>query len=138
MLSKDKLEQLMAILGDLTEEQKAVVTDFLKRSGNEKELMEKLGVDEGKFIEFMDAVRAEEEEAVLGQELSLDELESASGGGKDGCKDMMGTCTNYHFRSRSAGCAATVDSASWCDTNDACVAFAVRYKNMKVCRMCNE
>ena len=53
MLNKEKLEQLMAILGDLTEEQKAIVAETLKGSISEKELFGKLGVDEGKFTEFM-------------------------------------------------------------------------------------
>ena len=138
MLNKEKLEQLLAMLGDLTEEQKTIATEALNGPINEKALFEKLGVDEGKFAEFMNAVTASQEETVLGQELSPDEMEAASGGGKDGCKDMMSTCESYHFRSRSAGCAATVEDGSWCDSNDACVAFAVRYKNMDNCKMANK
>ena len=42
MLNKEKLEQLMAILGDLTEEQKAIVTEVLNGPINEKALFEKL------------------------------------------------------------------------------------------------
>ena len=80
MLNKEKLEQLMAILGDLTGEQKAIVAETLKGSFDEKEIFEKLGVDEGKFTEFMRAFAAQTEDAVLGQELSVDEMEAAAGG----------------------------------------------------------
>ena len=80
MLSKEKLEQLLAILGDLTEEQKAFLAEALNGPINEKELFEKLGVDEGKFTEFMRALAAENEDAVMRQELSPDEMEAASGG----------------------------------------------------------
>ena len=44
MLNKEKLEQLMAILGDLTGEQKVIVAETLKGSFDEKEIFEKLGV----------------------------------------------------------------------------------------------
>ena len=83
MLNKEKLEQLMAILGDLTGEQKAIVAETLKGSFDEKEIFEKLGVDEGKFTEFMRAFAAQTEDAVLGQELSEDEMEAAAGAGGD-------------------------------------------------------
>ena len=36
MLNKEKLEQLMAILGELTEEQKAILTKALNGPINEK------------------------------------------------------------------------------------------------------
>ena len=61
MLNKEKLEQLMASLGDLTEEQKAIVAETLKGSISEKKLFGKLGVDEGKFTEFMQALAAQTE-----------------------------------------------------------------------------
>lgn len=70
----------MAILGDLTGEQKAIVAETLNGSFDEKEIFEKLGVDEGKFTEFMRAFAAQTEDAVLGQELSVDEMEAAAGG----------------------------------------------------------
>ena len=80
MLSKEKLEQLMSILGDLTDGQKAYLAEALEEQISEKELFEKLGVDEGRFTEFMQALAAEQEGAVMGQELSADEMESAAGG----------------------------------------------------------
>ena len=47
MLNKEKLEQLMAILGDLTEEQKAIVAATLQGAKGGKELLGTLGVEEG-------------------------------------------------------------------------------------------
>ena len=38
MLNKEKLEQLMAILGDLTEEQKAIVIEALQKQIPDKDL----------------------------------------------------------------------------------------------------
>ena len=48
MLNKDKLEQLMSILGELTDEQKAILTEALEKRIPEKEIFEKLSVDESK------------------------------------------------------------------------------------------
>ena len=84
MLNKEKLEQLMAILGELTEGQRAFLTEALSGPIREKELFEKLDdVDEGKFEEFLKAVTAELEDEVLAQPLSPDELEAVAGGGKN-------------------------------------------------------
>ena len=127
MLNKEKLEQLMAILGDLTEEQKTIVTEALNGPIDEKELFEKLGVDEGRFTAFMQALAAQTEDAVLGQELSADEMEAASGGAREGCDSTQYECTQNYRRPRFMGCAATVESGSRCDTNDACTLFAVVY-----------
>lgn len=85
MLNKDKLEQLMAILGELTEEQKAILTEALSGPINEKELFERLGVDEGRFTEFIRALAAAQEDAVLGQELSTDEMDAVAGGNASRC-----------------------------------------------------
>ena len=154
MLNKEKLEQLMAILGDLTEEQKAIVAETLKGSISEKELFGKLGVDEGKFTEFMQALAAQTEDAVLGQELSVDEMEAAAGGNacpqgqnvvtspvNDGNRCSLTQQANcYHEEKRSIysggfpNCAATVEDGSWCSSNDAChTSNAIRYAGMKDC-----
>ena len=154
MLNKEKLEQLMAILGDLTGEQKAIVAETLKGSFDEKEIFEKLGVDEGKFTEFMRAFAAQTEDAVLGQELSVDEMEAAAGGNacpqgqnvvtspvNDGNRCSLTQQANcYHEEKRSIysggfpNCAATVENGSWCSTNDACyTSNAIRYTGMKDC-----
>ena len=134
MLNKEKLEQLMAILGDLTEEQKAIVTEVLNGPIDEKAFFEKLGVDEGKFTEFMQALAAQTEDAVLGQELSADEMEAASGGISIGNKN----CSSYHKRDIYGGkgfpnCAAGVEDGSWCLDNDACTKYMVCYWHMKEC-----
>ena len=154
MLNKEKLEQLMAILGDLTEEQKAIVAETLKGSISEKALFEKLGVDEGKFAEFMQALAAQTEDAVLGQELSVDEMEAAAGGNacpqgqnvvtspvNDGNRCSLTQQANcYHEEKRSIysggfpNCAATVENGSWCGTNDAChTSNAIRYTGLTDC-----
>ena len=154
MLNKEKLEQLMAILGDLTEEQKAIVAETLKGSFDEKEIFKKLGVDEGKFTEFMRAFAAQTEDAVLGQELSVDEMEAAAGGNacpqgqnvvtspvNDGNRCSLTQQANcYHEEKRSIysggfpNCAATVEDGSWCSTNDAChTSNVIRYASMKDC-----
>ena len=155
MASKEKLEQLMAILGDLTGEQKAIVAEALEKRIPDKELFEKLGgVDEDKFAEFMKAVAAQTEDAVLGQELSTDEMEKAAGGGA--CPQgqnvvtspindvhkcsltQQANCVLEEHRSIYNGsfpnCAATVEDGSWCSSNDAChTSNAIRYTGMNDC-----
>ena len=154
MLNKEKLEQLMAILGDLTGEQKAIVAEILKGAFDEKGIFEKLGVDEGKFTEFMRAFAAQTEDAVLGQELSVDEMEAAAGGNacpqgqnvvtspvNDGNRCSLTQQANcYHEEKRSIysggfpNCAATVEDGSWCSTNDAChTSNAIRYTGLTDC-----
>ena len=147
MLNKEKLEQLMAILGELTEEQRAFLIEALSGPIREKEFLEKLGdVEEGKFEEFLKAVTAELEDEVLAQPLSPDELEAVAGGGKndslanDGhscSQTQQANCSREEKRSIYLGafpnCAATVEDGSWCSTNDACVKVAVNYQGMTDC-----
>ena len=143
MLNKEKLEKLMAILGELTDEQKALLTEALNGPINEKELFGKLGVDEGRFTEFMQALAAQTEDAVLGQELSVDEMDEAAGGGA--CphqqhKDIYNAnqCTSaikrWIYKRKFPNCAATVEEGSWCGSNDACYSSnAVSYTGMDKC-----
>ncbi len=140
MLNKEKLEQLMAILGKLTEEQKAFLTEALNGPINEKELFEKLGVDEDKFAEFMKAVAAQAEDAVLGQELSTDEMEEAAGGGycRGGANEAstwncVQIVRRYIYAHKFPNCAATVEDGSLCSSNDACYQAAVDYIDLKDC-----
>lgn len=141
MLNKEKLEQLMGILGDLTDEQKAYLAEALNGKINEKEIFEKLGVDDGKFAEFLKALAAQREDDVLGQELSADEMAAATGGKHDGCNSTMNECWNNVARMIQGmpghrgfpDCAATVEDGSMCDTNDACWVSAVIYSNMEDC-----
>ena len=88
-------------------------------------------MDEGKFTEFMRAVAAQQEDAVLAQELSPDEMAGAAGG------QHHNGCTQAHSRDIYEGgfpnCAHTVENGSWCDLTDACYAFSVTYYNAKDC-----
>ena len=137
----EKLEQLMAILGDLTEEQKTIVTEALNGPINEKELFGKLGVDEGRFTEFMQALAAQTEDAVLAQELSADEMDEAAGGGycRGGANEAstwncVQIVRRYIYAHKFPNCAATVEEGSWCGSNDACYSSnAVSYTGMDKC-----
>ena len=136
MLNKEKTEQLMEILGELTQEQKAILTEALKNPSSDKELFEKLGgVDEGKFAQYLKAVAAEEEDEVLAQPLSPDELEAVSGGDQD---DDRINCVRYSERNIYLGgfpnCAATVEEGSFCDSNDACYHSMVSYYILVECQ----
>ena len=136
MLSNEKMEQLMEMLGELTQEQKAILTEALKNPSSDKELFEKLGgVDEGKFAQYLKAVAAKKEDEVLAQPLSPDELEAVSGGDQD---DDRTNCVRYSERNIYLGgfpnCAATVEEGSWCDSNDACYHSMVGYYILQECQ----
>ena len=135
MLNKEKLEQAMAALGELTQEQKAILTEALKNPSSDKELFEKLGgVEEDRFAQYLKAVAEEKEDKVLAQPLSPEELEAVSGGDRD---DDLTNCVRYSERNIYLGgfpnCAATVEDGSWCDTNDACYHSMVGYYVMTEC-----
>ena len=135
MLNKEKLEQLMAILGDLTEEQKAALSKALEKPISDRELFEKLGgVDEGKLAQYLKAVAAKKEDEVLAQELSPEELAAVAGGGDP--SDVNCTTQVYGRNIYYGGfpnCAATVEDGSWCGQNDACINISVIYKFMSHC-----
>ena len=135
MLNKEKREELMGILGKLTDEQKAALTEALKKPISDRELFEKLGgVEEDRFAQYLKAVAEEKEDKVLAQPLSPEELEAVSGGDQD---DDLKNCVRYSERNIYLGgfpnCAATVEDGSWCSTNDACVKVAVNYQGMTDC-----
>ena len=72
--------------------------------------------------------------SALGQEMSADEMEAASGGISIGNKN----CSSYHKRDIYGGkgfpnCAAGVEDGSWCLDNDACTKYMVCYWHMKEC-----
>ena len=85
--------------------------------------------------------------AILGQELSIDELEAAAGGGRYSCSANVSkkakqepeesrTCIQRHYRhiyEGFANCAATVEDGSYCKDNDACRDNAVIYEDMVDC-----
>ena len=136
MLNEEKLEHLMCILGNLTDEQKAALTEALEKPISDRELFEKLGgVDEGKLAQYLKAVAAKKEDEVLAQPLSPDELEAVSGGDQD---DDRTNCVRYSERNIYLGgfpnCAATVEDGSWCDSNDACYHSMVGYYILVECQ----
>ena len=136
MLSNEKMEQLMEMLGELTQEQKAILTEALKKPISDRELFEKLGgVDEGKLAQYLKAVAAKKEDEVLAQPLSPDELEAVSGGDQD---DDRVNCVRYSERNIYLGgfpnCAATVEEGSFCDSNDACYHSMVSYYILVECQ----
>ena len=144
MLNKKKFTELMKILGDLTEEQRSTLNRALEKPIDGDELLKKLGnLDSGKLAEFLKAVAAEREEAVLGQELSPDEMEAMTGGiagvrdGADCDHPQSINCysweTRYIYEKSFPNCAATVEDGSFCDTNDACYTVAVTYVGKKDC-----
>lgn len=135
MLNEEKLEHLTGILGNLTDEQKAMLTEALKKPISDRELFEKLGgVDEGKLAQYLKAVAAKKEDEVLAQPLSPDELEAVSGGDQD---DDRINCVRYSERNIYLGgfpnCAATVEEGSFCASNDACYHSMVCYYIMQEC-----
>ena len=143
MLNKEKLQKAMEILGDVSEENKALLERATKENIPEKELFEKLGVSEEKFTEFM---KASCDDKVLEQEVSLDELEAAAGGGFNARShkvyqrdDDAENCVkswrrNIYGGSGFANCAATVEDGSWCSENDACYDYSITYVGMKDCK----
>ena len=136
MLSNEKMEQLMEMLGELTQEQKAILTEALKNPSSDKELFEKLGgVDEGKLAQYLKAVAAKKEDEVLAQPLSPEELEAVSGGDQD---DDRANCVGYSERNIYLGgfpnCAATVEEGSFCASNDACYHSMVGYYILQECQ----
>ena len=131
----------------LTDAQKAVLRESMNSPISEKELCEKLGMDDNTFSRFM---KDEKRMSVFRQALSEDELEAASGG-KFNCDKLMRLALcglnggpgeqdpcfkTYHRGIYDGGfpsCAATVEDGSWCDENDACYTVSVVYKDMRDC-----
>lgn len=144
MINKEKLTQAMGILGALTEEKKALLLEAAEKEIPEKDLFDQLGVDEEQFVEFLRAVSPIQEEEILAQELSKEELDSVAGGGNcptQAWKDDFGandchTCgtTRWIYRHRFPNCASTVEDGSWCGSNDACFTYSsVYYTGMDKC-----
>jgi len=79
-------------------------------------LLKNAGMDESKAAQLLKEIQKGWEQE--GKELSLDELETVSGGAdRDWLKE---------------GCAATVEAGSWCGTNDSCVWIDVQYDHPPV------
>jgi len=77
MLNKDKLTTVLERYGDLSEGQRELLLSAAETEIPEKELFEKLGMDEKRFAEIL---MAASDVAVLTQELSADDFESVTGG----------------------------------------------------------
>ena len=83
-------------------------------------LLKNAGMDESKAAQLLKEIQKGWEQD--GKELSLDELETVSGGAdRDWLKE---------------GCAATVEAGSWCGTNDSCVWIDVQYDHPPVKDLC--
>jgi hypothetical protein len=118
MASKEKLDQAISVLNQCSDAQ---------------------------LDEFINMMEKKKEEGVFGQELSMDELDAAAGGGSDSMAEQVGSilshdddendCTESLRRdiyggSGFANCAATVENGSKCGSNDACYSAAVVYQGM--------
>ena len=151
MLGIEKLDQAIEkYLGEITEEQEAVLRTALDHPVTEKELFERLGVEEDAFGKFMQSFHyalseegKAEEKAVFAQEVSQEELENVSGGAGTGCwSNGRRSCLAQLYRNMyddfytGAGfpnCANTVNDGSWCGENDACFSMAIIYEDMTDC-----
>ena len=100
---------------------KAELKAKLRSAKSEEEaaaLLKDAGVDEPLAGRLWNEISRSRE----GNELSLDELETVSGGAdQDWLKE---------------GCAATVEAGSWCGTNDSCVWIDVQYDHEPVKDLC--
>ena len=84
-------------------------------------LLKDAGLDEPLVEQLWKEISTRRED----QELSLDELETVSGGAD---RDWV-----------TDGCAATVEFHSWCDSNDNCVCWEVTYEHeplRECCKFC--
>lgn len=135
MISKEKWNEAIGILGELTEEQKAVLEEAAGKPVSEKEFYEKLGkIDEAVFTEFLKAASETKEEAVFSQEVSVEEMASAAGGSAFYGNSF--SCTDISLRKiyePFPNCAATVEEGSWCGRGDACYSEAIMYLDMDEC-----
>ena len=138
MMDKEKMNEAVKHLGELTDEQKKILEGAQKNPVSEKELFEKLGVDIDSFAAFMKEAITEEE--VFSQEVSAEELSYVAGG-----KSYPGLCdsavnincarSNYYriYDNSFPNCNATVEDGSWCYESDACYGNAITYVDLKEC-----
>ena len=147
MINKEKVERALAQFGkDLTDKKDSII-EMLESGVSEKELVEKLCVeDDQSFRNLLKELYADIEEEVFRQEVSFEELELvASGNEIDTTKDCTQVysedwktrCTSEWYRSivnpQFPNCAATVEEGSWCNDSDACWRTAVVYTGMIDC-----
>ena len=151
MFGIEKLDaSIREYLGEITEEQKAVLQHALDHPVSEKELFEKLGVEEEKFKKFLqsfhseDGIRPRKNEAeILEQPVSADELNGIAAGGGSGCNGgPRYICKEQLYRdiywdeiygTGFPNCSSTVEDGSWCGSSDACYSMAIIYRGMNSC-----
>ncbi len=135
MFNKEKFNDAVQHLGNLTDKQKMILEDARNNPIPEKELFEKLGVPSDAFGTFMK--EASDRDYVLRQELSSEELAGVGGGWCENITDDA--CSRSHFHNiyepgPFPDCHATVEDGSWCWNSDACYSDAIEYVGMKKCK----
>ena len=124
-------------LGELTEEQKAILEDAKENGTPEKELFEKLGVMDDSFGRFIK--EASRKDYILSRYVSEEELAEIIGGkDRSVCEQSMDVnCSASHnyriYDNQFPNCNSTVEDGSWCASSDACYADAIEYTDMKFC-----
>ena len=137
------MEKKDNILNVLTEEQRNFLEENFRKI-SESELFHKLSeigpaLDQTVFAAVLHEMASRLKEKVMKSELSNEELSLTSGG--DGCRfsekcenDSYNNCSCLQHRylrdnKGNINCAASVESGSWCLTNDACFEEQVHYRN---------
>lgn len=138
MFDKKQFDAALTCLGDLTDEQKAVLEDARENGYPEQVLFEKLGVKPDAFEAFMKAIAKREQ--LFRQTVSEEELTAAAGGidALHLCdRTVHILCDGMHYRriydNRFPNCASAVKEDSWCSENDACYADVIEYVDLKTC-----
>ena len=138
-------EEAIRKLKPLTKEQEEILKNAAGKPVNEKELYEKLGIDEETFETWMHTLREGNERMIFAQNVSPEELAAVSGGYDFKVEESQNyLCTEtwlrVMYRIAANGqrtfpnCAATVEDGSWCGSNDACYEGAVQYICMEKCK----
>ena len=127
------------ILGEFTPEQEELLAQAASGSMSEKDLFEKLKLDQHIFIELMKSQNPQSaEKAIFAQEVSEDELRGINVGYSECKEQYTAICDKQNFRylheyPDRLNCAATVEAGSWCGESDACYLAAICYIDLKHC-----
>ena len=138
MFSREEAEKHF---GKLTPEQEACLEEAAGGRIGEKELFEKLGVEEERFAAYLKSQAKKKESAGFAQKVDENELRETAGGQENVLCGMgvMDVCMDNLYRPIHEdppgfpNCAATVENGSWCSSNDACYSDAVRYYPLWEC-----
>ena len=135
MFIMEKLNEVISQLGGLSDAQKDILYEAAETPIGEKELFEKLGVDEKQFSVIMKAFDREDE--VFRQEVSEEELSAVSGGTMKCRQTSHFDCPSAHYHliyePSFPSCVKTVEDGSWCFNVDACYGDAIEYVGMTDC-----